>query len=100
MPAGPVVVGIYLVTGVAVAALVAWRLAHQRRAARAQGPPASPPRATEGDAIDAFWSWWQSVRGALAQAIDDRKVDAWAEPLAKHVRAIDPGLAWELGPGE
>jgi hypothetical protein len=64
-----------------------------------KAPLASPSKVTEGDAIDAFWSWWQSARGPLAKAIDDRTLDAWVDPLTEHVRAVDPGLAWELGPG-
>ena len=51
------------------------------------------------DPIDAFWKWWQGARGPLAQAIHDRTLSDWVEPISARVHAIDPRLAWELGPG-
>src|SRR6266568_2984041 len=52
------------------------------------------------DPIDAFWHWWAEARGPLADAIATRTLAAWDDPITAHVRAIDEGLAWELGPGK
>lgn len=51
-------------------------------------------------AVEDFWRWW-GVEGAgrTARAIDERSLERWAHVLTEHVHAIDPGLAWELGPG-
>jgi hypothetical protein len=92
-------VGIYIAGAVAALALAAGALARRGRGAGTEARVDSTPRTIGGDPIDAFWSWWQSVRGPLAKAIDDRTLDAWVDPLTERVRAIDPGLAWELGPG-
>src|SRR6188474_3457357 len=81
-----------------VAALVGW-FSSRRTAPKAI--PASV-RASTGDvmgAIDAFWQWWQSAKEPLAAAIANRTLDSWVEPISEHVRAIDAGLEWELGPG-
>ena len=62
----------------------------------------SPARAgaSQVETITRFWSWWQE-QGAreTAQAIDDGAPERVAAQLSAHVDAIDPGLAWELGPG-
>lgn len=48
-----------------------------------------------------FWDWWAGEGSALvAQALADRDPQRVVEPLSAAVQAIDPGLAWELGPGQ
>ncbi len=75
-------------------------------AARRRGPERRPVVAAdasvplgEADPIEAFWTWWSTAKEPLAEAIKSRKLDAWVGPISDHVHAIDPGLAWELGPG-
>ncbi|GAA4357060.1 DUF695 domain-containing protein [Angustibacter luteus] len=54
----------------------------------------------EHSAIAAFWQWWTESGAALtAEAIAGRDPDAMVGALSERVDAIDPGLAWELGPG-
>ena len=98
-PSGRVQAATYIAVAVIVVAFAAGALARRMGSAGSGARGLSPSKATEGDAIDAFWSWWPSARGPLAKAIDDRKLDAWVDRLTKRVRAIDAGLAWELGPG-
>ncbi|ADB35400.1 hypothetical protein Kfla_6402 [Kribbella flavida DSM 17836] len=52
------------------------------------------------DPIEAFWGWW-SAAGAeqVAAAVARKDPAATSGVLSEHVRAIDPGLDWELGPG-
>lgn len=52
------------------------------------------------ESINAFWAWW-SARGAAftAAAVADREPGRVVEELNRRVRAIAPGLSWELGPG-
>src|SRR6478609_4186808 len=54
----------------------------------------------EHGTIAAFWQWWTESGAALtAEAIAGRDPDAMVSALSERVDAIDPGLAWELGPG-
>lgn len=46
-----------------------------------------------------FWVWWSEAGPRIAAAIAARTVGALAEEISAQVRALDPGLAWELGPG-
>ncbi len=52
------------------------------------------------EAIRRFWSWWQS-EGAeqTALSIVDHEPERMVAALSKQIKAIQPGLAWELGPG-
>lgn len=59
-------------------------------------PPYSPDAA---DPIASFWRWWGDAAGPLHRAIQKGALDPWVEPISAAVRAIDDGLAWELGPG-
>jgi hypothetical protein len=62
----------------------------------------SPDRlvAEQREAIARFWAWWQAEgAGQIAASIDERKPERSAAPLSRHVTAIHPDLAWELGPG-
>jgi hypothetical protein len=50
--------------------------------------------------IDAFWKWWPEAEVRIRAAIADRKLDeALVAEITAKVQAIDPKLAWELGPG-
>jgi hypothetical protein len=56
--------------------------------------------ASQVETIARFWSWWHEEGAAqTAQAIKDGAPERAAPALSAHVDAIDPGLAWELGPG-
>jgi Family of unknown function (DUF695) len=51
------------------------------------------------DAIGQFWSWWGEARPRIEAAI---QTGAWGEltaEVADRVRAIEPRLDWEFGPG-
>jgi hypothetical protein len=63
--------------------------------------PVEGGRAQEGptDAVDAFWSWWQGARDRVARAIESQEAIELADDISSHVKAMDGGLAWELGPG-
>jgi hypothetical protein len=71
---------------------------------RSVASPAAPlpARTAPSDpsaAIDAFWRWWQTAKGPIAEAVAKRTLDAWTDPISEHVSAIHAGLEWELGPG-
>lgn len=54
-------------------------------------------RDTTGDAIEAFWSWWNDGgSGQVAMADPESGTAALLDP---RVHAIDGGLAWEIAPG-
>lgn len=57
----------------------------------------SPPDAGAG--IAAFWQWWTASAPEIAAAIPAGSLERYAEVVARRVREIDPGLAWEFGPG-
>lgn len=46
-----------------------------------------------------FWAWWSEAGPRTAAAIAARTVGALVDEISAQVRALDPGLAWELGPG-
>jgi hypothetical protein len=51
------------------------------------------------DAIGEFWVWWSEARPRVESAIG---TGAWGElmaEVAERVRAIEPRLDWEFGPG-
>jgi len=58
------------------------------------------PGVAQQQAIDDFWAWWTTDGAArTAQGIADRDPSSMVEPISTRVNAIDPRLAWELGPG-
>ncbi|EAP98290.1 hypothetical protein JNB_15038 [Janibacter sp. HTCC2649] len=58
------------------------------------------PGVVQQQGIDEFWAWWTAEgAGRTAQGIADRDPSPMVEPISARVKAIDPGLAWELGPG-
>ncbi|MFN0280723.1 MAG: DUF695 domain-containing protein [Kineosporiaceae bacterium] len=60
----------------------------------------SSAASSQARAIDDFWSWWQAVGARdTAEAIAADDPARSAEALSRHVRAVDKGLGWELGPG-
>lgn len=89
----------YFALIVLVLAAGGFGLSRRKRREPAAGGAAPSTGPVAGDPIDAFWRWWQTARQPLAKAIDERRVEEWTDPLSDHVYAIDPGLAWELGPG-
>lgn len=50
-------------------------------------------------AIEAFWTWWADHCDELALAIGDGSIRQWVDGMSSNVGGIDPGLAWEFGPG-
>ena len=52
------------------------------------------------DGIAAFWSWWKTARRRVDRAIEAQELGDLADEITEKVRAIDPGLKWELGGGE
>lgn len=52
------------------------------------------------DAIADFWGWWKKARPRVEHAIEARDLEGVDDELTKAVQAIDPGLRWELGPGD
>jgi hypothetical protein len=54
-----------------------------------------------GDAIEAFWSWWPTVREDFARAFSTREPldPALIEAMTAHVKAIHESLDWEFGRG-
>lgn len=62
--------------------------------------PGARNGASELEAISRFWAWWQT-RGAeqTALAIADQDPGRMVSTLSKQIKAIQPGLAWELAPG-
>ena len=56
--------------------------------------------ASREDPIAAFWSWWSTTRRSVEDAIDAKELpQSLIDDISRHVIAIDPGLAWEIGPG-
>ena len=55
--------------------------------------------ASPEDGIRAFWDWWKEARGRLEGAIESRALEPLVGEISDRVKAIDPRLAWELGPG-
>src|SRR5579863_1119165 len=54
--------------------------------------------ATEG--ILAFWAWWDGARPAIEAALDAKQLPSHiVDAMGMQTSAVDPGLAWELGPG-
>lgn len=50
---------------------------------------------------EAFWSWWaQEGRTSTTAAAARGAAADTVEVLGRAVSALDPGLAWEVGPGE
>ncbi len=52
------------------------------------------------DAIAEFWTWWKGARPAIERALASRDISAIEGDLTARVKAIDPGLSWELGPDD
>ncbi len=51
-------------------------------------------------AIREFWAWWEDGGArACAAAVGEGPSHEAMKDLARHVEAIDEGLAWEVGPG-
>ncbi|MGC3994466.1 MAG: DUF695 domain-containing protein [Propionicimonas sp.] len=50
-------------------------------------------------AVAEFWEWWSGAAFGIAAAIPAGTVERYVEVMTHHVHAIDPGLAWEFGPG-
>jgi Family of unknown function (DUF695) len=51
-------------------------------------------------AIAAFWDWWVgTASGQVAAALVARRPEQVVELLTARTKKIDPGMAWELGPG-
>jgi hypothetical protein len=71
-----------------------WRMGFLRRSASARTATA------EVEAISRFWAWWQA-EGAeqTALAIADQDPQRMVTALSKQIKAINSGMAWELGPG-
>jgi hypothetical protein len=46
-----------------------------------------------------FWEWWAGVNARIAAAIQDQTTGKFVDDITSQVKALDPGLAWELGPG-
>ncbi len=49
--------------------------------------------------IAAFWIWWSGARSDIAVRMDDQTLETRSAAITGAVRAIDPGLAWEMGRG-
>jgi hypothetical protein len=65
--------------------------------------PRAVPKLDHGkadDAIDAFWSWWKKARGKVERALVAQELGPLEGQITAKVRAIEPGLKWELGPGD
>jgi Family of unknown function (DUF695) len=58
-----------------------------------------PDTPASGDPIEAFWNWWETAKGPVADAIEACKLADFSAAISERVHAIDPALAWELGPG-
>jgi len=50
-------------------------------------------------AIEAFWRFWRESEASIEAAIEARAIEAWRDPIAERVGAIDGRLQWEFGPG-
>ncbi len=56
--------------------------------------------ARQAAALAEFWAWWGAAGAVeVATAVADGDPDRAVAPLTTRLGAIDPGLAWELGPG-
>jgi uncharacterized protein DUF695 len=85
---------------IALLAVVAFLAVRRKRSRHAPVVPVGASHAVrEADPIDAFWVWWSTAKGPLAEAIRARTLDQWVAPISDRVHAIAPGLSWELGPG-
>lgn len=87
---------------VVVAAIVATTLLVMRRhksSSYRHAPAPSQGAAETSSAIDEFWQWWPTVSDEVARSMEEGRSQEWIEEISRHVHAIDPGLAWELGPG-
>jgi len=51
-------------------------------------------------AIQSFWSWWGTARPRIQAAIPGGPRPDLVEEITRHVKAVDPRLAWELGEGQ
>ena len=50
--------------------------------------------------IGAFWTWWKTARRKIERALAAQELGPLDAEITAKVRAIDPGLKWELGPGD
>lgn len=50
-------------------------------------------------AITEFWRWWGEHEREIAEAIPAGRLPGHSDTMTAKVHAIDPGLAWEFGPG-
>jgi hypothetical protein len=51
------------------------------------------------DAVGEFWAWWEAdAAGRIAQGAEGY-AENYVKQLGRRIARIDPGLAWELGPG-
>ena len=53
----------------------------------------------EAETIAEFWQWWATARDDVAAAIPAGTVPDFADQLSRRVKAIRPGLQWELAAG-
>ena len=51
-------------------------------------------------AIQSFWSCWGTARPRIRAAIAGGPRPDLVEEITRHVKAVDPRLAWELGEGQ
>jgi hypothetical protein len=71
-----------------------------RTRASPSSPEAASSRTRDTDArLGEFWAWWASAAPRVAAALDAKDNRSFVEELSSRVHAIDPGLAWETGPG-
>lgn len=49
--------------------------------------------------IDEFWRWWDGAAAGIAASIPAGNLMGHVDDVSERVHAIDPGLAWEFGPG-
>ena len=56
-------------------------------------------RADARAGIEAFWQWWAVTAAEIADAVPAGRLDRYVDVVTRRVHAIDPGLAWEFGPG-
>lgn len=58
-------------------------------------------RSRSDRAVEAFWVWWtRAGRTECAEAVRVADVSSVIPELTSLVEAIEPGLAWEFGPGK
>jgi hypothetical protein len=65
----------------------------------ATGRPVRERMALPDEAIRTFWTAWARERPRVGAALESRELAALVEPITRLVKAIDPQLVWELGPG-